>query len=353
MIAGPLETLWIVSLGLAAASLIVMAGLIVSRMLGSYNDRQRDAVRQAIVMALYDVMEGQSADLGKLTKLIRHTRIAAQAVLEFSTLIRGEALEAAVRVLDELGLARHLIRLSRSSNAAARLAAIDALGYVGGPEATRRLARIANRSRDVEDRIAAVRALQLRGDAIDLDAVTGALRLIGNQLPGEFEAVLDNLARHSPAAVERILKTPGLPAIAYAQGLRSIGESGNYASLPLIMELAGSADTTLRIAALIALGTLGHPAAEPAITAGLAAESADVRAVAARAAGQATINTVQAQLTGLLDDPDWDVRINAARALAAMGDEGMEALRNKARTQPTARSGRTAQMLLAELGAFS
>lgn len=348
-----LGSLWNLSLWLAAASLLVTALLILFRLFGSYSDRHRDLIRKEIVRQLYAAMDGRKGDALRLATLIKHSRVAAQALLELSTLIRGEAFEAAVEALEALGFDKRMLRLTQSSNGAARLAAIDALGYVGGPEATRRLARIANLGTDVEDRIAAVRALQARGDAIDLDAIAGALALIGNRLPGEFEAVLDQLARTDPTGVESLLTRQGLPTIAYVQGLRSLGDSGNYGSLPIMKAMAASADPAIRAAAIGAMGLLGHPSARDEIRKGLSSDQSEVRSEAARAAGQVALKELEPYLVTLLGDTNWDVRINAARALAQFGDAGLAALQHAAAGDADSRSARTAQMLLAENGALA
>lgn len=345
-----LGSLWNVSLWLALASLGVTALLILSRLLGSYGDRQRDLIRTGIIRELYVVMDGSKVNETRLSDLLSHSRVSAQALLELSTLIRGEGFESAIKALEALGFERRMLRLTHSGNGAARLAAIDALGFVGGREATRRLARIANRSRSVEDRIAAVRALQARGDAIDLDAIAGALALIGSRLPGEFEAVLDQLARSDPQDVEDLLGRPGLPTIAYAQGLRALGESGNYASLPVMKKMASSVEPAVQAAAIGAMGLLGHPAARDEIRQGLDSPHDDVRIEAARATGQVALAELCPQLAQMLGDANWDVRINAARALSRLGDSGLTALRTAAAEPASDRAARTAQMLLSEKG---
>ena len=350
MTANFLETLWTLSLIMAAGSLVVMAGLIVSRLLGSYGDRRREVVRLAIVQELYRVMDGETSPRPRLKLLMRHTRVAAQAILELSTLIRGDALKMVTDCLEETGLDRRLIRLSHSWSPPIQILAIDALGYLGRQDATRRLAQIASRSGHVETRIAAARALQTRGDTLDADAVVGALKMIGNRLPGEFEAVLDGLACTAPSALESILATPGLPVLAYAQALRSLGESGRYASLPVLIEMVASNEIAIRCAALDALGRLGHPAAEAVVAANLSARSDEVRAHAARAAGQIVLDSLCPELVTMLEDASWDVRISAARALSLMGDKGLAGLSRAASAGTATRSARTAQMLLAELG---
>ena len=343
-------SLWQVSLALALSSLIVMSLLIISRLLGGYGERKRDRTRQAIVRELYAVMDGAPADTERLAALTHNTRVCAQALLELSTLIRGDAFRSAIACLEAFGLERRLVRLSHSSHNAARQAAIDALGYIGGENATHRLRSIARRSGRTEDRIAAIRALQTRGVAVEPSLLTDTLRHSGNQLPGEFEAIFDNLVRSDPDALKALIAETELPLAALGQGLRSLGQSGHYESLPLLLDFARNPDPSIQAAALAALGELGHPAAAPVIAASLESASPEIRAEAARAAGLVSLANLSPELVALLVDPAWDVRINAARALASLGPGGLETLSTIAGAASTDRPARTARMLLAEMG---
>ena len=100
---------------------------------------------------------------------------------------------------------------------------------------------------------------------------------------------------------------------------------------------------------LAALGALGHPAAKPAVLRGLDRKDAAARAEAAAAAGRIGMEEAIERLADLLDDPEWQVRFNAADALVKLRPRGQEALRRMARTgSATARDA--AATVLAENG---
>jgi HEAT repeat protein len=86
----------------------------------------------------------------------------------------------------------------------------------------------------------------------------------------------------------------------------------------------GDEDADVRLKTLVALGSIGAPAASPAapnITAALGDEDVGVRSYAAYVLGTLENTAVSEALEVALNDPAFQVRGNAAVALARLGDD--------------------------------
>jgi HEAT repeat protein len=109
------------------------------------------------------------------------------------------------------------------------------------------------------------------------------------------------------------------------------------------------ADLELRIACIRALGVLAHPAAEPAVIAGLSDQAWEVRAASAEAAGRIGLVSAAPLLVQALADGVWWVRFRSGEALSALGEKGVASLRLAAGVdQDVVR--RAASLALAERG---
>jgi HEAT repeat protein len=86
-----------------------------------------------------------------------------------------------------------------------------------------------------------------------------------------------------------------------------------------LIEAAGDEDSETRIYALMALGTLGDPAAEPVLNGALRDPDPGIRKTAAHALGELGVAGAVSALEALLEDAVADVRWNAALSLSRLG----------------------------------
>lgn len=115
-----------------------------------------------------------------------------------------------------------------------------------------------------------------------------------------------------PRAVPLLVAALSRPEGVAREAARALVKLGAVAVPALVEALPGSA-ATARGYAVRTLGELGDPRAAAALTAALG--DPGVRADAARALGKLGVSTGAGALLPLLGDPEWRVRLEAARSL--------------------------------------
>jgi HEAT repeat protein len=155
------------------------------------------------------------------------------------------------------------------------------------------------------------------------------------------------LAHRPPASLVAVLRAfgrPGLPLLVTAleqdlQGsaleraaVETLGLAAWRPGRAAIERRLAAGDPELRLAAARALGRLGAIECASSLMAALRDESWQVRAQAARALGRVQAPLAIPSLTRRLSDSAWWVRRHAAYSLAAMGEDGRQALREVADT---------------------
>jgi HEAT repeat protein len=254
---------------------------------------------------------------------------------------RHEALRAITR---EHRLSDHFCQVaSRSSSWTRRLTAVEKLGFLSLPELAPFLRGRLELERDLH-----VRAKLLWGlsrvagadDARKISAILASQPILSakfNELLffGIIEA-FQQRGEHGPclALVDELLCSDQLPLLLKRDLVEACGAGRLDAAAPRIRRFLKEqgADPMVRIACLRAIGSLGgDPEGDPdgALTlCYLDDQDWRVRAVAARYAGFAP-DAVLPRLAELIGDSSHFVRLNAALALKAKGDQGVAILRQQ------------------------
>lgn len=344
-----LALLWWSSILLAALALLWMAGLVIARLFRANGEAQRAADRQAVIEGCLAIMGGAGDASARLTPYIGRARLMAEALLEMLALVRGPERERLISSLVGLHVDDRLrARLGRGGKAG-RLAAIEALAAFNSPATRQMLEKTWGNAKDPEIRVAAVRTL------IDLGAtprVSDLLLDLGRH--GETRSLLyaplmQRMAVEAPDDMLAMLDRPELSDPARALVAEAIGASGDYRAMDRLMRYAIGDSLALRIAALRALASLGHPGAEAVIARGLTDADWTVRAEASVAAGRIGLTGLAPILGVQLADPIWWVRFRAAESLVQLGETGVAVLRSAAlKSSGVAR--RSAALVLAERG---
>ena len=111
----------------------------------------------------------------------------------------------------------------------------------------------------------------------------------------------------------------------------ALGSVGHPSSVPVLVPLLQDSEADVRLKTLMALGSIGTPAASaaaPAVAALLDDEDVGIRTYAAYLLGTLEEASAVGSLTVALNDPAFQVRGNAAVALARLGDDaGLDELR--------------------------
>lgn len=191
-----------------------------------------------------------------------------------------------------------LLPLLEDETADTRRAAAEGIARCSRPDALSLVAAALRRERDPSTLRALAAALATTGGA---DAVPPLAELAEGGDPGARFAAVRALGRTgAPEAVDALLRV-----------------------------LGGTDDPGVEAAALAALGELGDPRGTEAVTARMESADRDLRRVAAIALRQIAPPGAAERLVRALGDPDWRVRLAAARTLARVdAPEALPALRD-------------------------
>jgi HEAT repeat protein len=339
-----LETLWLASLLLAGIALLVMTGLIISRMVLTRRRAVDESERRRQIALLLSAPRSRA----HLRSVEPAGDLLTDVAIEIVQLVRGEEREDFLASATRLGVPDTLRHRLKSGRRRVRLAAAEALGHFPDPESRAALSAALD-DPGGEIRLTAALALAAAGEAPPADQLVRKLGIGTREQSLLALSLMREIARKKPDEVKGLVLDPATEPHARASAIEALSASGDYSLVPVIARLAIEAspnsDTLPRL--IEALGRFGHPAGGAAVTHHLAAPDAAVRAAAAEAAGRIGIVAARETLGALLADPDWWVRLRAGQALARLGPTGEALLEDVARngTEP---ARRTAALTLAE-----
>ena len=230
-----------------------------------------------------------------------------------------------------------------------RIAAVDAIGAIGGEQAAGVLGALTE-SDDPVVANAAVRALGGVNAPLVLEPLRRALAAPGAERRMAAAEALARLARED--AVELLRWTAAADADAEVTraamaGLHRIGNSRTPAARGAIAALAEVAGDPARRADAVAAMAHVSEDAIPAVGACLSARDPHVRRAVVEALGRLSHPTASAYIRGALEDGDPSVRQTAVAILAGLGTRGMaRAFAELARTDPSAAVRRAAAAAL-------
>jgi HEAT repeat protein len=242
--------------------------------------------------------------------------------------------DAWVRYFSMTSLGRQLDRESlpilaraaeHDSHQPVRMAAVEAIGAIGGDAAADLLAGL-TQTAVAEVSIAAIAALGQTGSPRALDALRHAL---SNGDPEQRAAAATAVARwgHEPA-VELLQWTAAAdpdPAVVGAAigGLRRLGGGMSPVAAPAIAALAATAGDPARRAAAVAALASVPVAAIPRVGDALSSRDPHVRHAVVEALGRLSHPVASAYLRSALDDGEPAVRQHAVVVLARLGSRGV------------------------------
>jgi HEAT repeat protein len=339
-----LRVIWLLSLGLAVVAIAVMLTLIVARLITTHLAERRAVERRKLLPMMLGREAGDAAILRTRPALV------AELYLELIQLVRGEERTQFVERAERLGIPDQLARQARSGSRRRRVRAVQALCEFVEP-VTREALQRALDDGDEDVRLAAAIGLATQGDVADAGKLMDKLALGAAQPSLLVVSLLRRIAENQPDQIKALaLQMSGNPEIRLA-AIEALATTGDYSLVPTVVESALTAeDGSGELPRYLhMLGRLGHPAARPAILAGLSRQDMAARAAAAGAAGRIRLRESADQLALLLDDAEWWVRFRAAEALILLGDPGIARLRAAA-VDGSGGAREAAETMLAEHG---
>ena len=328
-----------VTIGLSA---LIMALLLIGRVIETYRQRARARERQRGQATLQAFMLGQETPAVRVD-LLRH----AEAVVQALSVIRGLEADRLIERLRQAGLITAMAERLRRQGSRPDVHLIEAYAHLARPEDAQALLQSLPKAQGIHRRRAIVEGL-LRAGA-DPEA-----RLVINLLGGDEQttsvdcALIESIAARRPDEAEALVQSDQpMASVVRAALAAGLGRTHRFSAIGPLSRLSASTDETVAVAAVEALGALGHPLAGAAVLHALYADSPRVRLVACQAAAQLRLTGLIDALVDCLEDPDWDVRFEASQALVAIGSGGLTRLRRLARA-PAGRASDLARATLKE-----
>jgi HEAT repeat protein len=259
--------------------------------------RSTKATFEELIAGLLPKLRG--ADRSALVDILRRRGTIEQACKRTGS-HRPLQRDLAVELLGAAGTsegAPYVAKLLHDRNRSVRLAAVRALGRIGGPEAA----------------VALIEHLDESGARIPPHPITMALLRIGADATEPLLGALENGSVGVQTIAAEVLGVLGL-----------IPATG-----PLERRLATDPDPGVRVACARALGRLGMPSSVPGLVHALQNERhVEVLATVATALGQMAAHEAIPTLERAVADPEPAVRTASAAALLQMGEPGIALLRS-------------------------
>ena len=334
---------WAISWSLCGLAVLDLIGLMIHRSLANRRGVARELERARYIELLKSNAEGAAGRTEPADDVL--TDIAVE-ILE---LLRGDAKRTFAGRVTRAGVTGKLHDRLRRGSVRVRILAAAALANFADEESEAALtAALHDRNREV--RLAAAHSLAVGGRGPGLVDVARILGINGQDGSLRTVMLLAEVAKTRIDDVRSLLSDPRSPPGVKSLSAVVLAKHGDLASIPRVIALASDASEASELTRYLeAIGEFGHPAGSPVVLPGLESPIAEVRAAAARAAGQIGMASALAGLERLLADTDWWVRFHAARALLRLGEEGTARLLNAAR-RSVEPAGETARRTLAEAG---
>ncbi|MFO7300172.1 MAG: HEAT repeat domain-containing protein [Actinomycetes bacterium] len=241
------------------------------------------------------------------------------AIIDFRNVLAGSELANLERLISRHGVVRRLIKDLSSPWKVKRLRAAMALAEIGGDETVDVLLAHLD-DREPEIRVQAARGLGRIGWTPAIDEIVSRFGRVSPWVRARFADTLIGFGADATwplvayVMVNHRHETAG--PVAAIRTLAAIGDA--QAVKPLMDVLETATDTEVTIAALDALGSLGHPMAAPVMRTAATNPDWRIRAKVVTALGQVgDVGALEVLATALTDE-SWWVRRNAAAALGAV-----------------------------------
>ena len=320
---------------LAVLALLVLLG---ARMSATrLRDRRGDARRRLLTILL----DAEPSSLSPLKGL--DLQVAAELTVELAEMTRGSETDVLLARAAALGVPGLLGRQLRSFSAQKRLSAVEALALF---DECRDQTVCALDDPNPDVRLGAALALAQKGSAPDPLTVVHKLKVGEEENSLLLVSLMKDLAETDPESVAGLLFEKDLSYRAKVAAMDALADrGGEYAALLAYMARDCSDEPELQPRIYRALGRTGHPAGAEAIMEGLTSDNWTVRGAAAEAAGKAGLVQATDRVAGLLDDPNYWVRLRASEALLRLGPRGINALRQASESEDHLAAGVAAKML--------
>ena len=346
--ASVLRAIWMGTAALCAASFFVMVVLIVRRAWLDTRSQRRQALRQSlsrfILAALKSPVPLEASAMPRV--MPADQPVLVRLALDMLRNLRGRD---AMRIVDLLRLWRlddFLYTAARKGSKGGRIRAVTLLGHFYDKASLDLLLDMVDDA-DLDVQLAALRALAARGATGHMEAVVEALSHSTQSNTLLLHDILQRFGRGAVPGLRQLARSDARDEIRVA-AIMALGSIADLDAAPDLAVLSRDPAATVRAQAVAALGRLGDPASAAPVLACLDDAEAPVRVQAVQALGRLRPLKALPALAARLDDADWWVRFRAAEALYRFGDRGIAAL--SAYGRRPGQAGEMARQALLEFG---
>ncbi|MBI2813296.1 MAG: HEAT repeat domain-containing protein [Opitutae bacterium] len=313
---------------LAGAALLIWCGVFLVRIRQLRSAKREAVAEERLTGLVLDQISGYQPTpgidrFGSLAGWER--RLLLRVLRNLIEQTKGRDQSHLIRLLQRTGFQeRAFIELARGP-AAQRQAAGEILAFFDDAASIAAL-HAARHDRDRGVRQTALRALLAKDQVSSLRELLEQLDVSPQDPPLSLAEIFSQLpARLHPEAIAR-LEGGQLPPEWRRMLAIALGRKQVLAAFDALAALRHSPAPRVRAASWVALAELGDPRVGDFVHEGLEDESPDVRQAACHCAGKLGGPSTPPNLARRLDDPDWWVRYQAARALLEFGDAGRQLL---------------------------
>ncbi|NKB80329.1 MAG: hypothetical protein GKS05_00240 [Nitrospirales bacterium] len=345
-----LRIIWITCFVMMGLSCLLLFILIGRRFVSRYLDQQTAERRQRLFAQIFAYLRGTTTrDEVKQTLTPPDLRCLVQNTYELLKSIQIKDHHRLTDLLVFLGIPDHVATIAQQRPLVERLEAIASLAYFVDPRVIAFLHTLLDDP--VHDiRIAAARTLIETESLYSVDLLFEKLDLT----LGPQALVLQNMFRRltvtaAPRLLEILAAMPAGPTAETSKVLimETLGHLRYTKGTSLLLPLAQDPSPQVRMAFFRCLPGFWTPRALPMIFEGLEDSHWQVRAQAARCAGQLCLSETIPSLVRLVkDETDWGGQYSASCALVTIGTKGVEVLEDLA--QGTSQGKEMAEMVLIE-----
>ncbi len=261
-----------------------------------------------------------------LTLLGKHPGMAAEFLMRECSRMDAPDRSLLRPLIEALGCTSSAEAELTSGNRDRRLRAAETLGYLG-TERSAAFLRTALGDKVLGVRFAAAEALARLGSSQDVGEILKAIDVKGEVSQRRAAEVILILGSAASEPVLSLLTEPRGSVNSLAIAIRVAGSLHLREATEPLRHLLSHGEVNVRLNAVRALASIGDPSAVESIAPLALDESWEVRSAVMQALGKLEATGHIPLLLRGLSDGQWWVRFNAARALHDLGDPGISALK--------------------------
>lgn len=334
---------------IAVLSLLLFAVAVMVRFVSSLGMMRREEFRKAALPHLCAYLEGKQGREALLGILGKERHPSLELLMEQSERMDPDALKRLAPIYSGLSYLPEALRDLGSRHWSRRLRAAEQLGYLGEESAIPPLMN-ALRDESLDVRLAAALSLARLGCNGAVLPIIGALNLPGEISQRRVAEILSMLGRNAEESLLGILQDRSSDPSALCIATRTCGLLRLRGAVPPLQLLLDHPNEDVRINAVRTLASLGDISSARRIREIRDDASWKVRSAVMRTLGILRDQSSIPVLTESLGDPEWWVRHHAADSLRQLGEGGLDALRRASTDHADAFARDSCRLILQQHG---